>query len=103
MYIKYINKDEIFRCRRASKIVFAIENTILTIYTDRNLKYKYDQLQKKFYRELQIIYLEIRNFTIYGQIWCIAVHIDMLDKNNFLFENKTIEINGEELKSLYNK
>ena len=59
MYIKYINKDEIFRCRRASKIVFAIENTILTIYTDRNLKYKYDQLQKKFYGELQIIYLEI--------------------------------------------
>lgn len=55
----YINNNEIFRCRGASKIVFTIENDILTIYTDGNLKYEYDRIQKKCYGELQIIYLEM--------------------------------------------
>ena len=41
------------------KIVFTIENDILTIYTDGNLKYEYDRIQKKCYGELQIIYLEM--------------------------------------------
>ncbi len=55
----YINNDEIFRCRGASKIVFAIEGNILTIYTDGNLKYEYDRIQKKSYGELQIRYLKM--------------------------------------------
>ena len=55
----YINKNENFRCRGASKIKFTIENNTLIIYTDGNLQYEYDHIQKKSYGELKIMYFDM--------------------------------------------
>lgn len=55
----FINNVEVFRCRGAHQILFKIENNILTIYTDGNLEYKYDRIQKDNYKELQIVYLQL--------------------------------------------
>ncbi len=55
----FINNDEVFRCRGASQLEFKIENDTLTIYTNGNLAYEYDRIQKDSYEELQIIYLKI--------------------------------------------
>ncbi|MBQ2481703.1 MAG: hypothetical protein II516_10695, partial [Treponema sp.] len=55
----YINNVEVFRFRGARKIAFEVKDDVLTVYTDGNLKYKYDSIQKESFGELQIRYLQM--------------------------------------------
>lgn len=55
----YVNNVEVFRFRGASKIAFEVKDDVLTVYTDGNLKYKYDSIQKESFGELQIRYLQM--------------------------------------------
>ncbi|MCR5319274.1 MAG: hypothetical protein K6E22_13700 [Treponema sp.] len=58
----YINNVEVFRCRGGRKIAFEVKDDVLTIYTDGNLKYEYDRIQKESFGELQIKYVQMRDF-----------------------------------------
>ena len=55
----YVNNVEVFRCRGGEKIAFEVKDDVLTVYTDGNLKYKYDSIQKESFGELQIRYLQM--------------------------------------------
>lgn len=55
----YINNVEVFRCRGGRNVAFEVKDDVLTIYTDGNLKYEYDQIQKETFGELQIRYLQM--------------------------------------------
>ena len=55
----YINNVEVFRCRGGINVAFEVKGDVLTIYTDGNLKYKYDSIQKESFGELQIRYLQM--------------------------------------------
>ncbi|MBR4245406.1 MAG: hypothetical protein IKQ13_00245 [Treponema sp.] len=55
----YVNNVEVFRCRGGEKIAFEVKDDVLTVYTDGNLKYKYDSIQKESFGELQIRYVQM--------------------------------------------
>lgn len=55
----YVNDVEVFRCRGGEKIAFEVKDDVLTVYTDGNLKYKYDSIQKESFGELQIRYVQM--------------------------------------------